>query len=192
VLLKERIPELLGPTIVPEQGVEIGEPDKDLLLLDVLEERQAQRFDERHDHHCRVDQQCGRQEGGDVPAHWSPFRRGVPVRQSIDGRARHGNATFLVNVIVGRPESARGAIPAVQPLLQLVGRSLGETVPLITLDPVTQNSFSRLGVPRESTWYVGRIVDSHLSRQLRNSFASGLLSSTGVLFRLKKPGKAFE
>src|SRR5438093_1120270 len=68
----------------------------------------------------------------------------------------------------------------------------GASVPLITDEPTTQDSFSRFGVPRDRIWYVGRMVDSHLARQLTNSLASGSFSSTGALLRLKNPGKALE
>src|SRR5919108_4789703 len=67
----------------------------------------------------------------------------------------------------------------------------GVMEPLITPALTRQSSFSRFGSPRERIWYELRIVDSHWSRQLRNSFASGSSSVTFALLSGKKPGRAF-
>ncbi len=67
----------------------------------------------------------------------------------------------------------------------------GGNVPLMTAAAFTQRSSSRVGVPRERIWCVGRGVLAHLLRQLTNSFAKGSPMSTAVVCRLKKPGSEF-
>lgn len=62
------VPKLGGPKGVAEQGSEVFKADTDPFLVNLDEQRQAQRVEQRVDHHRRVNEGGRGQRADDVPS----------------------------------------------------------------------------------------------------------------------------
>ncbi|MCY1302922.1 hypothetical protein D9M70_526080 [compost metagenome] len=71
----QRVPEVVGPALFPEQCLEIGKPDEGWLSVNRVVQREPERLDQRQDHHRRIDQEGREQEDEDVPALRPPCGR---------------------------------------------------------------------------------------------------------------------